>query len=312
MAIPELPAVGDLVRVIAVRGIPGSGKSTWAKSVQDAYPPGTVARINNDDLTHMLFGATNSNHTPGIGKTLQSMRAKLLDALLLNPQVRMVIVDNTNLNPAPLRSLEHVAASRGGILEVDDRFLSVPLETCLERNSARENPVPESVIRKMHKQASSLGAWHSLATPVMPYHNDPQLPHSVLVDVDGTLAHMHPERSPYDWSQVGMDSPNMAVVHTVRALREQGVEVIIMSGRDGSCRAETQAWLDTHVAPGLPLHMREAGDSRPDHVVKLELFNKHIADRYHVRCVFDDRDQVVTLWRRQLGLPTFQVADGDF
>lgn len=310
--LPPLPADGEPPVVIVLRGIPGSGKSTWARAVQHAYPPGTVTRINNDELSHTLFGSSNANFTPGIAGTLRSLRSSALAALLKNPSVRMVIIDNTNLSERTVREMEDIAQSHGVDMQVDDRFLSVPLDVCLQRNAVREDPVPENVIRKMSKQASSLTPWESQSPAITPYHNNPDLPHSILVDVDGTLATMHPDRSPYDWGKVGIDMPNTAVIHAVRAMKAQGVEVIVMSGRDGSCRDETQKWLDTHVAENLNLHMRAEGDSRPDHIVKYELFQKHVADQYHVRCVFDDRDQVVNLWRRKLHLPTFQVADGDF
>jgi hypothetical protein len=58
--------------------------------------------------------------------------------------------------------------------------------------------------------------------------------------------------------------------------------------------------------------MRRAGDRRKDTVVKREIYERHIAGHYTVRVVFDDRDQVVRLWRDELNLPCFQVAWGNF
>ena len=45
--------------------------------------------------------------------------------------------------------------------------------------------------------------------------------------------------------------------------------------------------------------------------VKHELFNKHVRHDYNVRGAFDDRNQVVEMWRA-IGLTVFQVADGNF
>lgn len=310
--IPPLPADGEAVRVIFVRGIPASGKSTWARAVQEHYPPGSVVRINNDELAASLFGG-DSHGASGAAKVLDSVRKAALASAIKLPETRLVIMDNTNVILRAMRPLVNAAWSHGAEVEVNDDFLKVSLETCLERNAARETPVPESVVRRMHKQASNLKEWaESPPAVVEPYHNDPSLPPVVLVDIDGTLATMHPDRSPYDFSQVGQDLPNASVVNVIRALRAEGAHVIVMSGRDASCREETQAWLERHVGKDLPLHMRPEGDVRPDNIIKLELFQQHVADQYHVSCVFDDRDQVVNLWRRQLKLPTFQVADGDF
>ena len=57
--------------------------------------------------------------------------------------------------------------------------------------------------------------------------------------------------------------------------------------------------------------MREEGDRRKDNIVKYEIFNKFIRDKYCVNYVLDDRNQVVEMWRK-LGLRTLQVADGNF
>ena len=57
--------------------------------------------------------------------------------------------------------------------------------------------------------------------------------------------------------------------------------------------------------------MRDTGDGRPDNVVKLEIFDREVRERYNVVGVFDDRNKVVSMWR-SLGLTVFQVADGDF
>jgi hypothetical protein len=62
---------------------------------------------------------------------------------------------------------------------------------------------------------------------------------------------------------------------------------------------------------GWELHMRPAGDVRNDAIVKLELFDQHVRDRYRVAYVLDDRDRVVRAWR-SIGLTVLQVADGDF
>jgi len=63
--------------------------------------------------------------------------------------------------------------------------------------------------------------------------------------------------------------------------------------------------------PYAALHMRVTGDQRRHAVVKAEIFEREIRDRYRIVGVFDDRDQVVRMWRR-LGLTVFQVAEGNF
>lgn len=57
--------------------------------------------------------------------------------------------------------------------------------------------------------------------------------------------------------------------------------------------------------------MRPEGDSRKDSVVKEEMYNEHIKYKYNVKAIYDDRQQVVDMWR-DLGLTVFQVDKGDF
>ena len=57
--------------------------------------------------------------------------------------------------------------------------------------------------------------------------------------------------------------------------------------------------------------MRKKGDHRKDSIVKKELYEEHIKNRYEVLCVFDDRNQVVDMWREE-GLLCCQVYYGDF
>ena len=65
------------------------------------------------------------------------------------------------------------------------------------------------------------------------------------------------------------------------------------------------------LPPYDALFMRAEGDSRRDSIVKQEIFDTDVRDRWRVVGVFDDRQQVVRMWRG-LGLTVFQVAEGDF
>jgi hypothetical protein len=60
------------------------------------------------------------------------------------------------------------------------------------------------------------------------------------------------------------------------------------------------------------LFMRPQGDSRPDTVVKRELFEKYVEPNWHISFVIDDRKSVVQMWR-DLGLYVFNCGlDIDF
>ena len=75
----------------------------------------------------------------------------------------------------------------------------------------------------------------------------------------------------------------------------------------------TSAWLDKYLGKGNydKLIMRKEGDYRKDAFVKFEL-GTEILKEWDVPMVFDDRNQVVDMWRNGLQLQCFQVADGNF
>ncbi|MCC6315090.1 MAG: polynucleotide kinase, partial [Thermomicrobiales bacterium] len=104
-------------------------------------------------------------------------------------------------------------------------------------------------------------------------------------------------------------------VHFVyMAIRRGAPEVVVLlvSGREERWRPETERWLRRHDIAYDALYLRPTGDHRRDTIVKREIYERHIARRYRVRVVFEDRDQTVRLWRDDLGLPCFQVAWGAF
>ncbi|MFF5174957.1 AAA family ATPase [Micromonospora sp. NPDC000089] len=303
------PEVPPTPRLIATRGLPASGKTTFARTLQPA-----VTRVNRDDLRRMLHG-----------ERLFTQRAEYQVTVAQRAQVEALLaagvsvcVDDTNLRARTLREWADLAARHDAAFEVHD-FTDVPLDECLRRDAARPEPdrVGAHHIRRLHERYL---ADRPLPLPVptarvgRPGAVDPATPAPppvVLVDIDGTVA-LATSRSPYDMTRVGRDRPNEAVIEAVRAMHAAGYGVVFCSGRDASARDATVAWLDRHVrVPYLALHLRAVGDTRRDAVVKREIYEREIRDRYRVVGVFDDRQQVVRMWR-SLGLTVFQVAEGDF
>lgn len=137
----------------------------------------------------------------------------------------------------------------------------------------------------------------------------PTLPKAVICDIDGTLAHMV-NRSPYDPSKY-LDDEKDDFIHWAFARLSENATRIIVSGRSEEYRADTEKWLSNHGITFDHLYMRPAKDNRQDALIKQEIYEQHIKGKYEVRCVLDDRNRVVKMWREQ-GLKVLQVAEGDF
>lgn len=291
------------------RGLPASGKTTWAKAWV-AADPSSRARINRDDFRAMLYGTPDYSWPQELAVTEASRNA--VRALLAAG--RDVVADDMNLRPKYVREWARFAAANG--VELDVVEFPVSLEESIERDAARERPVGADVIRRMAQKYLQKGHLQPIPDQVFDephaeaYTPQPGTPAAVMVDIDGTLA-LHNGRSPYDLARCGDDLPNRAVIDAVRAAAADEMHIIYCSGREDSARDTTAEWLTRHVGIPGPLYMRDAADKRKDSIVKRELFDQHIRDRFDVRYVLDDRQQVVDMWR-SIGLTVFQVAEGDF
>jgi predicted kinase len=133
------------MKIIMIKGLPGSGKSTWAKHYLRANP-GTV-RINNDDIQKMLF---DREFVEGEAKTVDAVRNAILEGVI--SRKKDILIDNTNLHPKHEIYYKAVATQHKYEFLIQD-FTRVPIETCIERDAKRyERTVGEDVIRNMHKQ----------------------------------------------------------------------------------------------------------------------------------------------------------------
>jgi predicted kinase len=294
---------------LITRGLPASGKTTFARKLQPS-----VVRVNRDDLRRMLHGRR--LYTQWAEGQVTVVQRATVEALLRAKAD--VVVDDTNLRARTVREWGELAARCQATFEIHD-FTDVPLDECLRRDAVRpeEEQVGEEGIRRMfarYLQGRTLPLPVPHVEPGGPgivHDAPPELPPAVLVDIDGTVALIN-DRDPYDMRRVAEDIPNHAVIAAVRAMHAAGNAIVFCTGRNEWCRDATEAWLDLYVGvPYEALFMRADGDSRRDAIVKEEIFERRIRDRWQVVGVFDDRQTVVRMWRA-LGLTVFQVAEGDF
>ena len=145
----------------------------------------------------------------------------------------------------------------------------------------------------------------------------------VIFDLDGTLALIDKRRAlatkdngKFDWDvffnpdNISLDLPNQPVIDMANLLHKQGFRIFILSGRSDVTHQATLDWLNNHGIWFDHLIMRPQNHLyKPDNDLKQMWLDSIGVD--NVAMVFDDRNQVVDMWRSN-GLTKFQVADGDF
>lgn len=296
--------------IILLKGLPASGKSTFARELL-TQRPGEYVRVNKDEMRSMLHNGRWSKFNE---KQVLRIRDQIIETALADG--KSVIVDDTNLAPKHQARMEQLAKKHDVNLNVYDVFLDVSVEECIKRDLKRENSVGAKVIEGMYKQFLAPKQEKKQLNPLV---FDEDLPDCVIFDLDGTLACIG-DRSPYDGKSCAVDLPNESIIRLLNFVRMypsgatviyEAPKVIIFSGRNGDSEPETREWLEDHDIHFSELHMRKPGDQRKDSVIKAEMFDKYVKDKYNVLFIVDDRDQVVKMWREK-GITCLQVNYGDF
>jgi predicted kinase len=132
-----------------LRGLPASGKSTYAKTITTG-PDRTAVRINRDDLRELLFSSSGrlSHHQE---RHIDDVERRLARQALT--QGLDVIVDAMNLSPQYVKAWMLLAEEAGAAIAFNDTFLAVPIEELIVRDRGRmkcgQRGVGEKVIREL-------------------------------------------------------------------------------------------------------------------------------------------------------------------
>ena len=303
--------------LVVLRGLPASGKTAWARNWVELAP--RRARVNRDDLRAQLFGAIGAAYASyfddkdnlHVKEAAVSVAERRAVGGLLEDGFS-VVVDSTNLRLRYLRQWRELAYDYDVEFKIEDFMFRVPVDECVRRDQLRYPNVGEEVILSMHRRFKGTKIDLDDARPSWKYEPDETLPGAWIFDIDGTLALNEGHRSPYDYSLVEGDVPNVPVIDLANELTwDRPSSLIIVSGRDDACRDATVRWLKRYFVAYAAIFMREAGDRRDDAIVKLEILRDKIAPRWRVYGVFDDRNRVIRMWR-DVGLLCCQVNYGAF
>lgn len=293
--------------IILTRGISGSGKSTWAKEWV-AEDPDNRARVCRDDIRMQLFGSITGVDEEAVTKVEEEMVRALIRS------GKSVVIDSTHIQKRFINKWVAYAPT------VTVRNFPCPLDVAISNVTSRAllggNDVPVSVIYSQAKrlkadpETGEFADYQPRGYTIKPAPEaSMDRPWAIIVDTDGTVAANMVNRSPYDYAKAINDPVIENVAEFVRLVDDTDCAIIGVSGRPDEWYAETIFWWASQVGvTPVEFYMRATGDGRPDWQVKSDIFDEHIAGRYNILGVFDDRPRVAEMWR-QKGLFTFQVGD---
>jgi predicted kinase len=311
-------------QILILIGISGSGKSTFAK--QFCAENSNWLRVNRDGLRKSMLAVSLNEYWRAENNFIQ--RTESLVNEVHNAAIKTalrkdwnILIDNTHIKLAYINQIIKLVSDFK--VEIRFKLMDTPLEECIERDKNRADQVGETVIREQFEKLQILKKSFNIeqVITITPSKKesavmvqDETLPKCVIVDIDGTVADKG-NRIAYEWSKVGEDIPKLNIIRLVKILKSEGYEIIFFSGRDAVCRPQTLEWLCQHFEwqpTHFQLYMRNENDNRKDSLIKKELFEAQVKDKYFVDFVIDDRNQVVDMWRMELGLVCLQVDYGDF
>lgn len=147
---------------------------------------------------------------------------------------------------------------------------------------------------------------------------------AIIVDIDGTLSD-NTHRLHYftnhtqvtNWAPINElsknDPPNVWCQEMVHLYKKAGYKILFITGRAEDAKQVTVEWLTKHLDAGVDyeLHMRGEFDRRDDYIIKLDIYNELIKQRYDVAFVVEDRQSVVEMWR-SIGLTCLQCKEATY
>ena len=288
-------------------GISASGKSTYVKE----HATSNSVIINNDNARRRFVGINPEDNLWDYYKFDKNVESQVKSEInnLINygfQYKKDLWIDNTNLTAIKNENLKKFLEQLGYEVHFHNLNTSSNINTYLYRNQQRINELKPSVINDQYIRAC-INNYVDFET------GDRVQSRIALVDIDGTVADHCLQRSPLDWFKVSNNRPRLYVIETLKALYNFGsIDFIqFLSGRESICYDDTMLWLQNVAGFDMTRHrllMRQQKDNRKDVFIKSEIYENCIKDKYEVKFVFDDRNQVVDYWWDQK-LPVFHVGD---
>jgi len=291
---------------ILTRGLPGSGKSTWAKQWVTQAP--NRVRVNRDDIREELYGKEyhGNQKKEAEEKVTQVEHTRIQRAL---KEGKSVVSDNMHVNPRFLKAFYRISEQAG--VKLGHRDFPVSVEEAIRRNHLRDRQVPDDIIRKIAREhLGPNGEFHYFDGDYTPKpFKAPETPGQMAYgfDMDGSLAdtrsitHFVKRDKRRDFDSFHRHSyfipPNPEVLQILKDAQAAGFAVLGTTARGEAYREVTEKWLLNNGIELDNLFMRKHGDMRPDYEVKTEMLETQIKPHYDLVQQIDDNVQAVRAFR---------------
>jgi len=304
-----------MLRIICLKGLPASGKSTWVKKLQE-QEPGKWKRLNKDLIREMLDGGGFSHKNE---EFVNSVQEQILRAAL--KKGFNIIYDNTSFSAKIYKRLCEIATECGGDIEIEEKIFNLDIETCIERDLKREGraKVGEKVIRDMYNRYQLKNGYPEpkkiIINKINSFENnyieqDIALNKAIVSDIDGTILNFC-DRSAFDVALSINDAPNCAVLACLQTMYNSGRDILFLTGRNEKFRDITEEWINKHLPIPYKLYMRADDDKRPDTIYKKEVIDNHIFGKFFIEAILDDRPRICRMFR-EMGFVVFQLNHKEF
>lgn len=320
-------------KCVLMRGFAGCGKSTKAKALADEWGNTVICSaddfwIGSDGIYRFDVTKLKAAHDACYNKFKKAVEAG-----------QNVIIDNTNIKFEDCKKYfdfilknNNLNKHRYQIDIVEHIHNDIKTAVSLRKDRPDGKNIPEA---RMYAMYDGFKRNNCIALMLSNYQNKIEFvydksssvqygflenstvsenPDAVICDLDGTLAIFKLAdgtelRNPFNAETCESDLINVAVAKVISAMEVTGTKVIFLSGRESKFRTQTLAFLARvsekfGINKDVTLIMRAEGDFRSDDIIKSEIYHNHIADKYNVVGIFDDRPKVVRMWRA-LGLFVF-------
>lgn len=128
--------------VIITVGIPGSGKTTWAKHYKEKHP--AVVIVSNDEVRKDLFGTEVCN--PSQNSIVYDEVYRRVEKALT--EKHDVIVDGTHVHPVEWTNLRYACLIHNAIMIA--KLIDVEVDAALENLKHRSYKIPKDVIEEKY------------------------------------------------------------------------------------------------------------------------------------------------------------------